>query len=252
MFEDVKSIYLATRKKHDQLFNIYFMRPVAAGAVALLAPTSITPNQVTLLSLGLFVVASALLAVWTGWIGGLVGVFVLEFSYLFDCADGMLARHKKIASKEGHLFDFFTDELKAVLLCGALAVRLFGGGGRGPDLALREPGYPGFLMAGIAGVIVIGSATSLTNFIRRPELTGIETPVAAHYETVEQPGALSPVARVAWAGMTFLRFLNHYPSHLWLFALLDRLDLFLWIYIAINLLYLSRGWLGLIVRFGRT
>src|SRR3954471_9131507 len=134
MFEDVKRIYLATRKKHDQLFNVYFMRPIAAGAVAVLAPTSITPNQVTLLSLAFFVVASSLLAVWTGWAGGVVAILVLELSYLFDCADGMLARHKKIASKEGHLFDFFTDELKAVLLCGALAIRFFYAGGQGSSL----------------------------------------------------------------------------------------------------------------------
>ena len=51
--------------------------------------------------------------------------------------------------------------------------------------------------------------------------------------------------------LTFLRFLNHYPSHVWLFAALGRLDAFLWIYAAINLLYLGRGWLGLVLRFGR-
>ncbi len=28
----------------------------------------------------------------------------------------MLARHRKIASVQGHLFDFFTDEVKAVML----------------------------------------------------------------------------------------------------------------------------------------
>src|SRR5262249_11041945 len=140
---------------------------------------------------------------------------------------------------------------KAVLLCGGLAIRLFRGGGYGLDLVFREPGSPSFLIAGIAGVIVLASATSLTNFVRRPELTGKETPGAAHYETVGQPKDLSPVARAAWAGMTFLRFLNHSPSHIWFFALLDRLDAFFWIYVAINLLYLARGWLGLIVRFGR-
>ena len=43
----------------------------------------------------------------------LISIAVLEASYCLDCVDGMLARHKKIASKEGHLFDFFTDELKA-------------------------------------------------------------------------------------------------------------------------------------------
>ena len=60
------------------------------------------------------------------------------------------------------------------------------------------------------------------------------------------------MGRVAQLVTTFLRFLNHYPSHIWLFALAGRLDVFFWIYVAINLLYLARGWLGLILRFGRS
>jgi hypothetical protein len=28
-------------------------------------------------------------------------------------------------------------------------------------------------------------------------------------------------------------------------------DVYFWIYIALNTLYLARGWLGLIIRFGR-
>src|SRR5580698_9323005 len=61
VLDEVRSIYLATRKRHDQLFNVYVMRPLAAGAVAVLAPTSITPNQLTLVSLGVLVVAAMLL-----------------------------------------------------------------------------------------------------------------------------------------------------------------------------------------------
>ena len=63
MFEEAKGIYLATRKHNDQIFNHYFMRPIAAVAVALFARTSATPNQITLLSLGVFVMASALLVI---------------------------------------------------------------------------------------------------------------------------------------------------------------------------------------------
>jgi CDP-alcohol phosphatidyltransferase len=251
MFEEVKAIYLATRKRHDQIFNVYFMRPIAAFAVWVLARTSVTPNQLTLTSLGFFVLAASLLVVLSGHWGGVLALFVLEFSYLFDCADGMLARHKKLASKEGHLFDFFTDELKATLLAGALGLRLYLGGGYGIDLSYREPHDPLFLIAGMMAVGVVASAISLTNFVRRPELTGKETPVEAHYETVDHTAARTPVQQVAGAVTTFLRFLNHYPSHLWLFALVGRLDVFFWLYAFNNLAYLGRGWLGLVMRFGR-
>ncbi|XXY48222.1 CDP-alcohol phosphatidyltransferase family protein [Sorangium sp. So ce269] len=251
MFGEAKQIYLATRKKHDQLFNTYVMRPLAGGVVALLARTAITPNQVTLLNLAVFVVAAALLVALPTAAGGLAAIAVLELSYLLDCADGMLARHKQLASKEGHLFDFFTDELKAVLLSGALSVRFFRGGGLGLDGALWPAGDARFLLAGVVGVAVIASAISLTNFVRRPEISGKETSVSAYYETVAEQRPRSPAARAAALVTTFLRFLNHYPSHIWAFALAGRLDVFFWIYVLINGLYLARGWLGLLLRFGR-
>jgi hypothetical protein len=243
MLGTAKQIYLATRKKHDQLWNIYVMRPLAAGVVAAIARTPITPNQLTLLNLGIFVAAAGMLVALPTYEGALAAILVLELSYLFDCADGMLARHKKLASKVGHLFDFFTDELKAVLLTAGIGVYLYRAGGLGIDLSIWEPKNPFFLFGTVGGVAVIASATSLTNFIRRPELTGKETPVEAHYETVDP----------ARAGlfMTFLRFLIHYPSHIWIFAIAGRLDVFFWMYVALNLLYLARGWLGLVVRFGR-
>jgi hypothetical protein len=246
-----KEIYVATRKKHDLLFNLYVMRPIAAPVVVVLAKTPVTPNQVTLLSLLVFVAAAAVLVVMPTYLGGVVGVAVLEASYCLDCADGMLARFKKIASKEGHLFDFFADELKAVLLVGALGVRLWRTGGWGIDASAWPPSDARFLVGAIAGTIVLSSAISLTNFVRRPELSGRETTVEAHYETVEEKKPTSTVGRLGQLVTTFLRFLNHYPSHIWIFALVDRLDVLWWTWMALNLMYLGRGWLGLFLRFGR-
>ena len=244
-------IYRATRKKHDLLFNVYLMRPIAAGVVAAIARSSVTPNQVTLLNLFVFVIAMGLLVALPTFTGGLLAVLVLEASYCLDCVDGMLARHKKIASKEGHLFDFFTDEIKAVLLAAALPIRFWRSGGLGLDGRMWEAGSVCFLFAAIAGAIVLASGTSLTNFVRRPELSGKATTVEAHYETVDHAAPKSLVGRIGGAVTTFLRFLNHYPSHIWIFALAGRLDVMFWIYLAINFLYLGRGWLGIILRFGR-
>jgi phosphatidylglycerophosphate synthase len=252
MLGQAAEIYRGTRKKHDLLFNLYVMRPIAALVVALAAKTPVTPNQLTLLNLFVFVVAAAMLPSLPTFQGGLLAIAVLEVSYCFDCADGMLARHRQIASKAGHLFDFFTDELKAVLLVSALAVRLYRTGGLGLDASLWPPGATGFLFGGIAGAVIVASAISLTNFVRHPEISGRPATVEAHYETVEKSAPSSLVGRAAAAFTTFLRFLNHYPSHIWLFAAISRLDVFFWMYLALNLLYLGRGWLGLIVRFGRS
>lgn len=250
-------IYRATRKKHDLVFNLYLMRPIASVVVAIFGKTPITPNQVTILNLFVFIVAIGLFIALPTYNGGLIAVLVLEASYCLDCVDGMLARHKKIASKEGHLFDFFTDEMKAVLLAASLPIRFWRMGGYAPGfkfpdrLGVWEPDDARFLLAGIAGAVIVASATSFTNFWRRPELSGKATTVEAHYETVEQVKPKSMVGKVAGLAATFLRFLNHYPSHIWIFALLGRLDVFFWIYISLNFLYLGQGWLKILLRFGR-
>ncbi|MBK9261628.1 MAG: CDP-alcohol phosphatidyltransferase family protein [Polyangiaceae bacterium] len=240
-------VYRVTRKKHDQVWNTYVMRPLAAVVVAAIHRTSITPNQITLFNLVVAVIGSALLALLPTYHGGLVAILVLEVAYLFDCADGMLARYKKLASPTGHLFDFFVDEQKAVLLVAVLGIHLYRKGGFGIDGALWTPGSPGFLFAAALGAVIVASAIGLTNFVRRPELSGEATKTEAHYETHAQARPASIGALV----MTFLRFLNHYPSHIWIFALADRLDVFFWMYVTLNLLYLARGWLGLVLRFGK-
>jgi phosphatidylglycerophosphate synthase len=251
MLGTAKEVYLLTRKKNDQLFNLYVMRPIASVVVAVVAKTPFTPNQFTILNLVIFVLATAWLMAFPTYAGGIVAVAILEASYCFDCVDGMLARFKKIASKEGHHFDFFTDEMKAILLVAALGIRLWRTGGFGIDGTRWPASASGFLLAATAGAVIVASAISLTNFVRKPEISGKESTVEAHYETVEKRKASSIVGRVAQLVTDLLRFLNHYPSHIYLFALFDRLDVFFWLYVVNNLLYLGRGWLGLFLRFGR-
>ncbi|MGA2448942.1 MAG: CDP-alcohol phosphatidyltransferase family protein [Polyangiaceae bacterium] len=251
MFEAASRVYRETRKKHDYLFNVYVMRPLAAVAVLPVARTRITPNQVTLMNLAVFVVAAAGFAAWTSWGGGVAAVLVLEASYGLDCLDGMLARHKKVASTVGHLFDFFTDELKAILLAGALAVRAWRVGGFGLDGRWWPAGDARFLLAGVVGVVAVSSALSLTRFLRSPEVSGRPTSVEAFYETADMRVPSALMGRIAASVATFLRFVNHYPSHIWLWALAGHTELFMWVWIALNGLYVLRGWLGLAVRFGR-
>jgi hypothetical protein len=244
------AIYQATKKKHDFFFNTFVMRPIAAYVVALFAPTRITPNQVTLLSQIVFGGAAAALVALPTYIGGLIAIGLVQVSYCFDCVDGMLARYKKIASRTGHLFDFFTDESKALMLVAATAIRLFRTGGLGCDGREWQALDVRFLLAGIVAVFTVASATSLTNFVRRPELSGREQQVEAYYETV---GPAKPKGLVGTAGgfvFGALRLVAHYPSHIVLVALAGRFDVFFWAYAVVHVLYLGRGWLGLFVRFG--
>jgi phosphatidylglycerophosphate synthase len=234
-------VYRAARKKNDQLWNVFVARPLAAPIVALLLPTRVTPNQLTFLNLFIFVVAMGALAWIPGHEGVILGVLGLELSYVFDCADGMLARTKKLASPVGHLLDFMTDELKAFLLVGATSIHLW-----------RKSGDERLLLAGVLGLVVVASGLALTTFVRRPEYSGKATTAEAHYETSgAAPPALSLGKKASLALLTFLRFLNHYPSHIWIWGLLDRMKEFFAMYLVLNFLYLGQTGLGVLLRLGR-
>ncbi|MCU0682412.1 MAG: CDP-alcohol phosphatidyltransferase family protein [Polyangiaceae bacterium] len=251
MFERARSIYRATKKRHDQRFNIYVARPVAALVVAAVAPTRTTPNQLTLLNLAIFVAGAAWLAASGERVAAIGAAVLFELSYVLDCADGMLARHKQLASRQGHLFDFFTDEAKAVSLTAALSLHLWQGGGYGPLLE-RWPAYDArFLLGGVGAVVAVSSALSLTTFVRRPELTGEAGRVEAHYEALADAPPPSLIGRVRGLVGALPRLVAQYPTHIWLTAAIGRLDLFFWAYAALHALFLARGWLGLARRFGR-
>ncbi len=251
MFSRARSVYHATKKRHDQRFNTLVARPLAALVVAALVPTRATPNQVTLANLAVFVAGAGWLAASGDRSAAIGAALLFEASYVLDCADGMLARYKGLASRQGHLFDFFTDEAKAVALTASLSLHLWRAGGLGPALGAWPPGDARFLLAGVGAVGAVASALSLTTFVRRPEMTGEAGKVEAHYESAAAAPPASALARLKGLLGALPRLVAHYPTHIWLTAAIGRLDVFFWAYAALNALYLARGWLGLALRFGR-
>lgn len=222
-------VYRKTRKVPDLIFNAYVCRPVAAVCVNFLRNTRVTPNQITLSAVVVCAVAVGIWLALPGYVGLVLGALVFEASYVLDCADGMLARWRGIASSEGHLLDFLMDEIKAFLILAAAALRLF-----------WERGDVVFLYLGLAGLVALASGVALTTFLRRPEIVG--------------PARPAPVARARGplgAVESFAKFLIHYPSYIWLAAALGRLEYYLYPYIAVNALYAARTFLAVALRFGR-
>src|SRR5665647_1915440 len=108
MWSDIVAIYKASKKKRDiDRFTEWIARPPAAVFVYFFAKTPITPNQVTFLSALVAAGAGAMFALLPGsylWL--IVAALVFEVSFVLDCADGQLARVRKVASPLGHLLDF--------------------------------------------------------------------------------------------------------------------------------------------------
>ncbi|MFZ5892182.1 MAG: CDP-alcohol phosphatidyltransferase family protein [Myxococcota bacterium] len=222
-------VYRKTRKIPDLVFNAYVCRPIAAVLVDWVKDTRVTPNQITLSAVVVAALACVCLAFWPGYWGLLVGVLVYEASYVLDCADGMLARWRGVASPEGHLLDFLMDELKAFVLLAVVAYRLF-----------VERNDVRFLILGLGGLVVLASGIALTTFVRRPEIAG-----AARPAPTQQRGGL-----IGWIEAA-AKFVIHYPSYIWLAGALGRIELYFLPYIAVNALYAARMFLSVSLRFGR-
>jgi len=239
MASEVAAIYRSSKKKQDiNWFTEWIARPPAAVVVYVLRNTPITPNQVTFLSAFVAAGACALLIACLGWVPLVIAAALFEFSFVLDCADGMLARLRKLASPLGHLLDFLMDELKAMLLYGAVAVRMW-----------RETGNARMLLVGIAGGFCLASGIALTSFMRRPEY-GAKPPT----EDGQPADMKKPRSLVGWAAFAVewpARIVVHYPQYIWICALVDRIDLYFWAYGAVNALYLAKSLAVILFRLGR-
>jgi phosphatidylglycerophosphate synthase len=244
VFGAAADIYRRTRKPNDIIWNRLVARPLAAVLVVPLARTSITPNQVTFLTLPVFLAGAAVLALLPTWGALIAGAAIIELSYVLDCADGQLARLKGTSSPVGAHLDFLMDELKAFTLIAAIAVRLW------------LPGHdPRWLFEGLAGLVIVAAAISLTTFVRRPEYAAATGAVVSqgtgdYGEGFAKPAATarrSPFALVEALG----RFVVHYPSNIWLVALVNRIDIFLHAYLVMNAAYAARAFLGIARALGR-
>jgi len=213
-------------------WNRFVCRPLAAVLVDALKDSRVTPNQLTLASFVVGFVAAALIIALPGRGGLIAAVVVYQLSYVLDCADGMLARFRGVASPAGHLLDFLMDELKAFAILAAAAVRLH----------FEHPTQP-FLLLGMAGLVALASGIALTSFQRHPE-------IAPPKSTAEPSKSL--LARAVRLVETCAKFLIHYPSYILYVAFSGRLELYLYPYLAVNALYAAKAWLGVALRFGKS
>jgi hypothetical protein len=236
---DIAAIYRASKKKKDiNWFTEWVARPPAAVVVWCLRNTRITPNQITFLSAIIAAGAAAMIALLPGHGWLVAAALVFELSFVLDCADGQLARLRGKASPLGHLLDFLMDELKAMLLIGCVAVRVW-----------NDTGDDRMLLVGLGGLFCLAAGIALTSFMRRPEYGA--KPITEDGQPAEIATRRGPIG-LAIAGIeAAARFVVHYPQYIWLCAAFDRIDVFFWAYAGVNALYLLKSLLAILVRLGR-
>ncbi len=113
MFRDYKKSI-----KHaifDETLTLYILRPIAFIFVKLFYPTSITPNQVSLMTTIVGITSAYFFS------RGDVVSFVIAGSLYFlamvlDCVDGMVARLKNNGSAVGRIIDGFSDYIVGITI----------------------------------------------------------------------------------------------------------------------------------------
>ena len=123
----------------DGFYSTFVLRRISWRFTGIAERIGLTPNQVTLISFGLGLLAAGMLAVGSrSW--SVAGALLLQFCLVVDCVDGELARYRRRFSRFGAWLDATTDRVKEFAAIGALAVAA---GRHGGDLW-------GFVAAAIA------------------------------------------------------------------------------------------------------
>ena len=239
MLAEISEIYRASKKKKDiNWWTEWVCRPPAAVVVYALKDTRVTPNQITFLSFFVAAVAGAMFALLPGHFWLIAAAVLFELSFVLDCADGQLARVRKESSPLGHLLDFLMDEIKAMLLFGCIAFRLW-----------YFSGDDHYQIVGLAALFCLASGLSLTSFTRRPEYGA--KPPTADGQPANIPKRRGPVGLAITMLELSSRFVVHYTSYIWLCAAVNRIDIYFYAYAAVNALYLARIFLAVLLRLGR-
>ncbi len=109
----------------EEPIDVYVHRPLAYVLARALLPTPVSPNAVTLASMGLGLYAAVLMVSSTPhhfqW-----AALCAFLSTVFDCADGQLARMRKTSSVIGRMLDGTADVLglSAILIAGCYHIHL--------------------------------------------------------------------------------------------------------------------------------
>lgn len=107
----------------EEWLDLHFFRPVGAWMTRALYPTRVSPDQVTLASLVVGLVAGHLFMYPAAWLNAL-GFVLFIVSDLFDSADGQLARMRGASTRFGRVLDGLSDTTRFVNLGVHLVLRL--------------------------------------------------------------------------------------------------------------------------------
>jgi hypothetical protein len=124
-FKNWKSEYTSTLKgtEVEEILDLLIYRPISFLFVKLIYPTSITPNQISVVALLMGIFAGICYAFGSNEFYTLAAIFFFLCNTL-DCVDGQLARLKKNGTKVGRVVDGFIDYVTSASTFVGIAIAL--------------------------------------------------------------------------------------------------------------------------------
>ena len=199
--EAEKALLLSLPNPKDGLVDAYLNRKLSRPLTRLFLRTSLTPNQITLLSCSIGLIGAA--CFWGGGYGWpILGGLLLQFSAVVDCIDGEVARVKFLESPFGAWLDITLDTVVhiAIFLGVGIAVWKQGGGTSAPLFG---------------GALAVGAALSFP-FVTMAEKT--------EEQGKQQGGWDNTIIRNMIEGLTS----RDYSIIILLCVLIQKLSWFLW------------------------
>lgn len=120
-FDEDAALRASAIKASDGFFTTYLVSPYSQFIARWCARHGLTPNQVTVFSLFVGLLAAAGFATGERW-GLIAGAVLLQAAFTFDCVDGQLARYTRRFSKLGAWLDSVFDRTKEYLVFAGLAI----------------------------------------------------------------------------------------------------------------------------------
>jgi phosphatidylglycerophosphate synthase len=187
----------------DGFYSTFVLRRLSWRLTDVAERTGLTPNQVTLISFGLGLLAAGFLALGSRpW--AVLGAVLLQICLLVDCVDGELARYRRRFSRFGAWLDATTDRVKEFAVIAALAV---GAARHGSDLW--------WLVAAAIAVQTFRNLFDLGWSLQRTAsgVLDVESRQAEVAEWVESPTRFrAPRSEPTAAGaLSWVRRIGHFP-----------------------------------------
>lgn len=104
----------------EEIFDLYFYRPLAFLLVKGIYSTNITPNQLTVISMVFGVIGGFFYSIGTHSTF-IIGAILILLYNVFDCSDGQLARLKKNGTATGRILDGIADYVVSVAVYFGIA-----------------------------------------------------------------------------------------------------------------------------------